>query len=1026
MKKATKFTFICLLIATTSSVPVAAQTEQPEIIPSSSSETPTDLKITPRIGVGYTTSGGGFEGFTRLEGFFPLYQRPGNDLLFLEGRLLLDNDSNLGGNLLVGYRNYDANSNRIVGGYFSYDRRDTDDNAFNQIGIGFETLGNWDARINAYFPTGEIRQVAGENISDGFRFQNHFLLLDRVRQFESAATVFDTELGGKLVSVGEGSLRGYGGLYYITAQGGDTAVGVRGRLEFLPTDYITLNLAVQSDRIFDTRVIASLGITFPGSSPRGNGEIPEALSRIGESVNRQWAITVIEKSEQDQILALNPATKQPWRFQHILLEDNTNTTGNGTFESPFNLVQNGLDQTRSDGNDIVYVQKGTNPGIPPFLIPDQVQVLSTGPIQEIDTVQLGRVQLPLSGSEMLPTIIPGAAASVTMGNRTTLSGFEIINAGTNGIEGKDIDTVTIRDNEITNSTQHGISLLNTTGEVTITNNIIDKTEGFPGLFLGNSVGAVDLKIINNEIINTNNNGIGINLSETAQGLATISDNTIAENLGNGIFMSLGGKVRAMLNLSDNTISRNQLNGVLIGAGENSRSTATISSNTISENQSSGIFMALEGTAQGTTNITDNTISENQSAGVFVGLLEESEGTVNINNSTISQNQLTGISVFQQGESQGTIDISNNTISENNSDGIAIGLFEAAQGEFSIQDNDTISDNKGSGIAVGLLGSTQGEFTIKNNGTISNNNANGITVEMLEDSISNFTVENNTISENQFNGVFLGLTGQSQGTLNIANSTISENQSNGVFVRSLETSQSVVNISNSTISENIADGIFLLLQGESRGLTNISDSTISRSGSRGIRAIVTGDSTTDLTIDDNTIAENGNSGIGINFLIQNPQTSTTSITNNIISNNGSDGIAMSDSEGIAIKTSGDTILELLIQGNVSTNNARFGIFVIADEESQLRAGVRFNTLEDNPGSSNPPLPNGFSAQTGSSLNDNSTSTLCLDLSNNDSDNGFLFNNLSPQSTFKVSTEENEGTIEESGATTLRDEQDCPVP
>ena len=110
MKKSTKISFICLLLATTSSLPVTAQTAQPETIPSPSTETTTDLKITPRIGVGYTTFGGGFEGFTRLEGFFPLYQRPGNDLLFLEGRLLLDNDSNLGGNLLVGYRNYDANS----------------------------------------------------------------------------------------------------------------------------------------------------------------------------------------------------------------------------------------------------------------------------------------------------------------------------------------------------------------------------------------------------------------------------------------------------------------------------------------------------------------------------------------------------------------------------------------------------------------------------------------------------------------------------------------------------------------------------------------------------------------------------------------------------------------------------------------------------------------------------------------------------------------------------------------------------
>ncbi len=56
-----------------------------------------------------------------------------------QGRLLLDNDANLGGNLLLGHRVYNPTSNRVLGAYLAYDKRSTGSSTLNQVIGGFES-----------------------------------------------------------------------------------------------------------------------------------------------------------------------------------------------------------------------------------------------------------------------------------------------------------------------------------------------------------------------------------------------------------------------------------------------------------------------------------------------------------------------------------------------------------------------------------------------------------------------------------------------------------------------------------------------------------------------------------------------------------------------------------------------------------------------------------------------------------------------------------------------------------------------
>jgi hypothetical protein len=194
--------------------PIAtAQTVDDQTNPPTESATNVPPTFNPRLGIRYTTEGAGFNPFVGFEGFVPLLQSPGNNLTFLEGRLLLStNNSTLGGNVLLGHRFYSSSSDRITGGYISYDNRDTGRSFFNQLGLGLENLGeDWDIRANAYIPIGNTRQQFSETLSNIF-FQQNFLQFERVRQFEAAMTGFDAEVGARLLRLGEdGYLRGYAG-----------------------------------------------------------------------------------------------------------------------------------------------------------------------------------------------------------------------------------------------------------------------------------------------------------------------------------------------------------------------------------------------------------------------------------------------------------------------------------------------------------------------------------------------------------------------------------------------------------------------------------------------------------------------------------------------------------------------------------------------------------------------------------------------------------------------------------------------
>jgi chemotaxis signal transduction protein len=921
--------FACtgLLLALALNIPVFAQTQVEENSNSLSTTSATDLKIMPRLGVGYSSSGAGYDGFTRFEGFVPLFQNPGTSLTFLEGRLLLDNSAHLGGNVLLGHRVYNPDKNRILGGYLAYDNRNTGNSTFNQLGLGLESLGGvWDFRANAYIPLGESRRLVSESSFDtGLQaagnpfFQGNYLITQAIREsqqirnYESALGGIDVEAGAKIAKLGSsGDLRGYGGLYYYAGKGADSAVGWRLRLEARPTDTINLGVAVQNDALFGTNVLFNVGINFPGTRPRRfKNESESVVARLGESISRTHSIAVDSQTEAESfsqqvtVTATNPQTGAPYLFQHV---NPGQVGGNGTFESPFGSVATALGVTQSDGNSIVYVDaNGNSPAISGFQISDNVQVLSTGLIQQIPTSEFGLVRLPGSGSGILPNV----TGTVTIGNNSVLSGFAIASTNGPGIEARNISNAIIRDNTVTSTTQ-GVLLENITGTVTLANNNITSTGG----------AALEATNINNANItqstltstNSATNGITLN---GVNGTLDVTNSTLT--VINPTISGLSAQnITGTVNIAANSGSQISTTGTATGISLR-ESTGNINLSRLPVSSTGGAV--LEATNINNANITQSTLASTDSATNGI-TLDGVTGTVDISNSTVNVTNPTGNGISAENVT-GTVNIAANSGSEINTNGTAA----------SISLRESTGNVNLSGLQVSSTGGAVLEATNINNANIT------------QSTLSSTNSASNGITLNGVSGIL----GVSDTTVNVTNPA-----QNGILASNITGTVNLNATPGSTITTNSAEAGIALEQ--STGSVNLSGLQVNSTGGAALEVTNLNEANiTQSTLASTNSATNGITLNGVTGTVD-VSNSTVNVTNptgngisaenvtgtvNIAANSGSQisttgtatGISLREStgninlSGLQVNSTGGAVLEA-----TNINNANITQSTLASTDS----------------------------------------------------------------------------------------------
>ncbi|GBF79082.1 right-handed parallel beta-helix repeat-containing protein [Aphanothece sacrum] len=1020
-----------------------SQTSTPETPQESSSpEAEPEIRyFTPRIGarfvsgpeVGYPSSVAG------LEGFLPLIQTGEQNLTFLEGRFLIstNEESNLRGNFIIGHRFY--TDQRIYGAYLGYDVRDTEFNQFNQLGFGLETLGDvWDAHFNVYVPLGNTQQQTGENVTtvntitqsvtaDFIHFQKNFLVFQDVRlqqqqqqqvtrSYENALFGLDFDLGAKILQIGnQGDLRGFvGGYYYEGQQITEDIWGWRLGLEVKPTDTLRLGISVQDDDTFGTNVIVRLGANFPGTRPR-NTSVEEVWARMGEWVHRQEQIVVdevqttqtivspVEVLLDQPIVAINPTTNQPWIFRHVNLGQGG---GDGTFENPFGTVDGAI--SIAQNNEIVYVQSGTNPGIPSFRVPDGVQVLSTGPQQVIPTANRGNVILPLSNAGILPTV----NGTITMGNNSVLSGFDI--TGTNsGVRAIGVNNFVVRDNIIRGINGSAALLLTNANNGLITNNQIIGVGGpalvgtninnirFPnntltsfnstsdGIRLDQINGSIDFTGITTTINNARNRGIAITNSN---GTVTLSQVNITNTGDEGILIQ---NVAGGVNINGGTITGSKKSGI-----QSTNSNLTVNGVGIIGSGSNGIQISNNDNINHTVAINNTKISNVTGQGI------------NITNSTLTafaNNQINNVAGNGINLIQVTFDANPNT-----------SVLEAVAGGTT-----TVNQALGNGIK---LTNVSGSLTPDTTWKISNitNNGSGNSGLFLNGhgnlTIGNIDINNVPNPDKSSTGITLiDLTG----SFTVVGNTSIASVGTGLFVfNSNNDNNANYSFSNSngkilTITNTSRDG--MLINGGSN-IFNFGDTNISNASGNGVT--ITGVNTGQTTF--NSININGVIN-GISFITGN--------THHLIINRGSiqNTITTNSSNGNGIDN-GPAVINLTVS-NVNFNNIARS--AITNGQGFAPPALRTFTLNNNTFRAN--NTNVINLSGGNNTN------LCLKFTGNtissgtsNNNNGiirfvksgaagtFRVENIAPIATFRSNNNNWTGTLTQNGTITNVPTGTCPTP
>ncbi|MEA5465860.1 right-handed parallel beta-helix repeat-containing protein [Leptothoe sp. PORK10 BA2] len=791
-------------------------------------ETTVDNTILPRVGVDFNAPRNGDDerSFGRVTGFVPLWQTPGHGLTFLDTAVRLNSTGELGGTVTVGQRFLQGDV--VLGGYLSYDIRDTGNNTFNQLGLGVEAFGElWDIHLNGYLPVGNTQDSVGSSGSStsqitDTQFQGNqlvFITAGGGSEFlESAWGGVDLDAGMQLADWDDwGQLWGYGGVYYH----GD-AIGGRLRVDHRVQDWMRLGLGVQSDDNFGTRGFFSIGFNWGGGN-RDSSDSGSLWARASESVTRNSSIVVKESevvTSVDSIeVAINPATGQAYNFQHVI-PNATSTAGNGTIENPTANVN----LLNPQAGDIIYVRQGdsrTNP-LAPFTVPAGVVAISDANLETIAT-QAGNVTLPGSGTGILPLVdATGSDVGITLtGGNNRLSGFEIAGATDVNIFVDSSDNALVENNFSRDDLDDGIEIFNSSN-VTLLSNIFINS-GDDAIDIKNSANAV---ISNNTISGSNDDGIDIIMSASP----VISGNT---------FSDIGDDAIDFANSDNALIQNNTITNAFDSGIELARSAnATIEGNSM-DGGNFGVFAE----ESDNTLIQNNTISNSGSGAIFV--LDSESISIQNNQATntatdVTNNGIVG-AIFLR-EVVGTTDISGNTVTgttgtnEFDGQGIVIGN-STGDIALTIEDND-VNNNQGDGIGIALVdvfttgpGNATADITVTNN-RIGNNGVaaplrgDGIRITVEEDSVVNsLLIEDNTLTGNLDDGIDIsaGLAqlltiiapdpNISSSNAQILNAVIRNNEvtdslnGQGILLRSFgDNSNIVISVESNTLTNNTLGGL----------------------------------------------------------------------------------------------------------------------------------------------------------------------------------------------------------------------------
>jgi len=395
----------------------------------------------------------------------------------------------IGGTLLgVGiYWDYDGDMNQYpTGGQIGTAQYGQFGHAYNQVGVSGEWLTNWgNLRSNGYIPVGQTAFTAG---APGSPFAANYLLCQY--GLDAALGGADLEVGAYVPGLsdwaGMVSVGGYalGNDRYTWGTGsvpGQAVVpwfgGVYTRLDMTFLNNWDFSLQANNDSYFDWTGFARLTYRM-GASRRRN--VPDQME---QPMMRNEHIV---RGHQTPVVAINPATGQPWNVIHV---DNSviQPGANGTAENPWMSLA-AAQAAATQAYDVVFVRPGQGAAAPytggwQFQADNQVLV-GAGSTLQLATASCGFREFFNTGtSGAYPTtgypLLAVADTAITLRNGAVVDHFSITESRVGIAAGPDVTTgAAVNDVRIVGTNQVdqvGVQLTGVDGRVQLNNMRLDNT-----------------------------------------------------------------------------------------------------------------------------------------------------------------------------------------------------------------------------------------------------------------------------------------------------------------------------------------------------------------------------------------------------------------------------------------------------------------------------------------------------------------------------------------------------------------------
>ncbi len=194
----------------------------------------------------------------------------------------------------IGARFASSKLYRVFGGNLYYDYRNTHHGSYNQIGAGFEFLGERiDLRLNGYLPVGKKKHT----IQDcHFHYPGGFFMSRK--KIETAIGGANVEVGAYITKVRSFSFYAAAGPYYFNGDVCRHVFGGEFRFDINYKKYFFVEGRISHDHVFRTKVQGMVGVSLPlGCKPPKNNltkrQFPEEI--LSQPVQRH-EIIVLEKN----------------------------------------------------------------------------------------------------------------------------------------------------------------------------------------------------------------------------------------------------------------------------------------------------------------------------------------------------------------------------------------------------------------------------------------------------------------------------------------------------------------------------------------------------------------------------------------------------------------------------------------------------------------------------------------------------------------------------------------------------------